>query len=371
MRLLFVSGTTTGGSAVSTHELAWALAARGHSVGILVRERARARSGLVAPAPTGPLNSLRATSERTLRALRRVVRTTPGTSTPAHGVDVWTSSTPQRVLEQLCSSFHPDVAIVSSVPRNAWAQMRAALRRSGVPSVLYVREAATLEHVPIADLRPDLTLTNSAALRDAVALLGIAASSVPSMIDFGRCEVVSSRASVLFVNPIRSRGLAIAVALAADNPDVPFAFQLSWPLDRRDERALRAEVAVHSNVELRGHESDPARIYRDARVLLLPYHVDQRPRVVAEAQWNGIPVVASDLPGHREAVGDGGVLVPLDASRASWSTALRSIWDADDGAQRLGAAARAHAARAEQDGERVVRRFEELMTALVSGAGLS
>ena len=57
-----------------------------------------------------------------------------------------------------------------------------------------------------------------------------------------------------------------------------------------------------------------------ARVLLVPYRVDNRPRVVAEAQSNGIPVPASALPAHREA-GTRGVLVPGDASIRAWGDA--------------------------------------------------
>jgi glycosyltransferase involved in cell wall biosynthesis len=317
----------------------------------------------VAAASPGLLTGIAATSARVGRALRRVAAVHPGEVTLDRGVELWTCDAPERALDELCATFHPDVVIVSSVPRNAWASMRACLRRRGVCSVLYVREAATVEHVPIADLRADLTLVNSTALLESITALGVPAAYVPSMIDFTKCEVESTRTAVLFVNPIRSRGLAIALALAADHPDLPFAFQLSWPLDARDERSLRTQVSPHPNIEVRDHEPDAARVYRDARVLLVPYWVDQRPRVVAEAQWNGIPVLASDLPGHRESVGDGGLFVSLDAGRAAWSAALRTLWDDGPVAQRLAAAARAHATRPEQDTLAVVRSFEALVTA--------
>ena len=280
-------------------------------------------------------------------------------------MDVWISAAAERALPALHRSFRPEVVIVNSVHRSAWRSIRGWLRQAGTPTVLYVREAATLEHVPIAEMPPDLTLANSEVLRRGVIALGVPASCVPSLIEFGRCEVATSRDVVLFVNPIPSRGLAIAVALAADNPDRRFAFQVSWPLRRRDERALRGAINGYRNIELREYEPHAARVYRDARVLLLPYRVDQRPRVVAEAQYNGIPVLASDLSGHREAVGPGGLFVPPDGTRDAWTAGLRTLLD-DVTAGPIIAAARAHARRADQDAAQIVQQFEALMASVVS-----
>lgn len=364
--MLFVSGTTTGGSAASTHELAQVLAARGNQVGILARRRAHPRAGLVAPTPMSRVGGLAALPARAWRSARRATLTKPASSALHGDVHIWTSAAPDRVLPFVQQSFRPDVVIVNSVPRNAWRSMRASLQRVGVPAVLYVREAATLEQVPIVDLRPDLTVANCEALQRVVVALGVPACYVPSVIDFDQCEIVSTREVVLFVNPVETRGLSIALALAADNPGVRFAFQLSWPLGRRDERALRDEIGAYRNIELREYEPCPARIYRDARALLLPYLVDQRPRVVAEAQHNGIPVLASDLLGHREAVGPGGMFVAVDAARDAWSAALRTLLD-DATSRELGDAARAHARRADQDAEHIAEQFENLMRTVASG----
>jgi glycosyltransferase involved in cell wall biosynthesis len=187
------------------------------------------------------------------------------------------------------------------------------------------------------------------------------------VIEVDQCDVHTSSEVVLFVNPLASRGLAVAVALASERPDVRFAFQVSWPLRKHDERALRRRISGHPNIELRSYESQPARVYRDARVLLLPYRFDQRPRVVTEAQWNGIPVLASDLPAHREAVGPGGLFVPLEAPPGEWATGLGALWDDDATYARLGSAARAHARRDDQDAARIVERFEALIEQVTRG----
>jgi glycosyltransferase involved in cell wall biosynthesis len=248
--------------------------------------------------------------------------------------------------------------------------MRQWLKTTGIPVVLYVREAATLEHIPLAELPPDLIVTNSDVHRERADALGLRPYTIPSLIEVEQCEVVSTRDTALFVNPLPSRGLTAVVALARARRDVHFAFQLSWPLRRRDQRALRHWTEGHPNIEIRAYEEEPARVYRDARVLLLPYRVDQRPRVVVEAQWNGIPVLATDLPAHREAVGVGGMFAPVEASPAEWTAAFGALWDDRSTYEQLSASARAHARREEQDPARIAARFESLTEKVAQSAGV-
>ena len=369
MRLLFLSGTPTGGSAVSTRQLAERLAARGHEVGLLVQQRTRGRVGLVAP-PRGRLvNSVITAPGRVWRALKRAVTTQPRRVGCRNGVEEWTGAAPEQVLTSLCAAWRPDVVVVSSVHRRAWIAIHSSMTRARIPVVLYVREEATFEHIPIAQLRPDLTVTNSGAHRTRAEELGVQAYTIPSLIEVDQCNEETTREVALFVNPLPSRGLAVAVALARERPDVRFAFQLSWPLRRRDHRALRRWMRGRPNIVLRTWEPQCSRVYRDARMLVLPYRVDQRPRVVVEAQWNGIPVLATDLPAHREAVGSGGLFVAADAPLTEWVEAFGTLWDDGSIYERDCASARAHARREDQDPARITGRFESLMEQVLRGAG--
>lgn len=369
MRLLFLSGTPTGGSVVATRQLAQRLAARGHNVGLLVQRRTRPRAGLVEPEHNQQIRWVIAAPERALRALRRATTTQPTRAGNREGVEEWTSAAPEQVLPRLCAEWRPEVVVVNSVHRRAWTVIRSWLKNAEIPVVLYVREAATLEHIPIAELRPDRTVTNTDAYRRRLAVLDLPACTIPSLIEIEQCEVDTTREVALFVNPLPSRGLAVAVALARERPDVRFVFQLSWPLRRRDHRALRRWIRGRPNIQLRTYEPQTARVYRDARVLLLPYQVDQRPRVVAEAQWNGVPVLAADLPAHREAVGSGGLFVPADAPPAEWATAFGTLWDDGSTYERVSASAWSHARREDQDPARIAARFESLMERVARGVG--
>jgi glycosyltransferase involved in cell wall biosynthesis len=126
-----------------------------------------------------------------------------------------------------------------------------------------------------------------------------------------------------------------------------------------------ARAAGFPNVEFRPRTTDLGIIYRDARLLFVPHRLDNRPRVVAEAQANGIPVVASGYPGLVEAVGPGGVLVDSEAPDGAWIDAVGRLWDDAGHYQQLVEAALGHAARPEIDPEVVTSRFEEAMRRLV------
>ena len=72
------------------------------------------------------------------------------------------------------------------------------------------------------------------------------------------------------------------------------------------------DVRDMPNVELIPATSDMRSVYARTRVLLMPSEHESWGRVAVEAMSSGIPVVATDLPGPREAIGDGGFLVELD-----------------------------------------------------------
>jgi glycosyltransferase involved in cell wall biosynthesis len=49
--------------------------------------------------------------------------------------------------------------------------------------------------------------------------------------------------------------------------------------------------------------------------------------VATEAQFSGIPVIATNDGGLPESVGDGGILVERNANIVEWHNALRELWD--------------------------------------------
>jgi glycosyltransferase involved in cell wall biosynthesis len=368
MRILFVSGTSIGGSAHSTRELADRLVEHGHDVAILFRvERAPRQRQIHKRAINLVVKLGRSPLARPVDAVAATIGRRPQRVDEPVSYEVWETTIPENSFPTVMKSFGPDVVVASSIGRVAWRRIRARLADLGIPSVLYMREQSALGHLTISKAPPDLLLANAHTYVERAAALGHPALMVPSVVSVDRYLVKSSREHVLFVNPVESYGLETALALAAARPDVTFAFVEWWELDDAQRAALEAELRRLPNVVLRPATTDPGAVYADARVLLAPFLLDGRPRVVLEAQANGIPVLASDLPALRETVGPDGHFVGSESPVAEWAAALSDLIDDPDRYERAVDVARAHAHREEVDPDVIVSRFERALADLVAG----
>jgi glycosyltransferase involved in cell wall biosynthesis len=359
MRILFVSGTSMGGAAKSTHELAAALCDRGHHVVTLMAvdeaRRLRALHDEVLDASVR-LRPLAPAIHRVRRRIGAAPRPDGGRPYPA-----LRAAKPANALRRVVAEHRPDVVIANSLERPEWRQIHDDLSALGIPKVLYLRERTAIGHLVRGGLPGDLLLSNATGHADEAAALGFSAEVVPSVVDTSRAVVESTREHVVYVNPVPLFGLDIALALAEDRPDVPFTFVRSWPLEPDAERELLAAVAVRPNVSIQEFSADPRDVYRRARVVLLPYRHPGRPRVVPEAQASAIPILGSTEDGLAEAIGPGGRTVPVDAGRRAWANGLAAMWDDPTAYALLVDATRTWAGRAEISTTAIVDRFEALL----------
>jgi glycosyltransferase involved in cell wall biosynthesis len=191
--------------------------------------------------------------------------------------------------------------------------------------------------------------------------------TVLPLVPRARYRVDSSRSVALFVNPIPQKGLGTVLRLAEARPDVSFAFTLGWAIDDQALRRLSAEARRLGNVDVRPSTGDPAELYGDARVVLVPStYPEAWGRVAGEAQASGIPVIASALGGLPEAVGDGGLLVEPEAGVEGWLDALALLWDDAAAYSRLASLADLNSRRADAASPEIVDRFETLLRQITS-----
>lgn len=154
---------------------------------------------------------------------------------------------------------------------------------------------------------------------------------------------------------VAARFVAVGGHPARNPAAVPAATLAAW----------RAEGAV----EFPGHAEDMATVYRDAHLVVLPSYREGFPRVLMEAAASGRAVVATDVPGCRDAVipGETALLVPPRDAGALAAAMRRLIEDATL-RQRMGAAGR-RLAEAHFGVERVVERHLALYEELLRDAG--
>ena len=367
MRLLFVSSTTGGGSGRSQRELARHLMVSGHDVHFLVDDKSPARgrrwiyeqlSDLAVRVGDRPGGQI-------VRALERL----PGRRTETLELEGFTHVTtpvPQNAVERVLDDLRPDVVVGNSLVRLSWRRIRAACERRHIPTVLYVREITSFDHL-LPDEMPDAVVANARSLVAAVEERGVACAYVPSVVDLSSTRTDSTREVALVINLVATHGIDLVWELAGRLPEIPFVLQESWPLDSDALTRIRARAADLPNVEFRRAQPPGPELYGDARILLVPHRIDNRPRVITEAQSNGIPVITSSHPGLAEAVGDGGVTVNPDDVDA-WCDQIGSLWTDGERYADLSQRALLHSQRAELGPERITAAFERVLTTAIASA---
>jgi glycosyltransferase involved in cell wall biosynthesis len=279
-----------------------------------------------------------------------------------------TGLAPGDALLELFNRWLPDVVVVTAGGRyfHDWTRPLVTSARGVVPCVLYLHDSDALELLGEPQIEPEVVWgcadTRTAAARDA----GFDAITIPPLVEPSRYRTISTREVVLYVNPVKSKGVRVAITLAALLRDIPFVFLRSWNLHEPYLTELRGMADALGNIELTGPTDDVRQHYARARVLLAPYDDLSRPRVVSEAQLSGIPAVACDDAGFREVVGPGGILVPRDAAMTQWVRALSLLWGDDDAYQRYSEAALRYVERPEGSAKAIVATVEESLRDAVS-----
>ena len=327
-----------GGVTSTTHWLALELARRGHQAAVLTFEALPAGDAL------------------------RV----------DHSLDYPVFAAPRTDLAvaPVVASFGADVVVVAAVNRERSGWSRSVLEGAApLPALLYVHDVGGVELAAAVGPAVGGVATVSDFLTTEIRAHGGDGVTVPPIVPRARYRVDSSRTVALFVNPIPQKGLDTALALARARPDVSFAFTRGWAMDDGALRELQAEARRIGNIQVRPGTDDPAELYGDARVVLVPStYPEAWGRVAGEAQASGIPVIASAVGGLPEAVGDGGLLVDPSAGVDAWLEAFALLWDDQE-------AYAGHASRAELNGRRAdaaavesADRFETLLRQSTSAA---
>ncbi|HEY3379267.1 MAG TPA: glycosyltransferase [Armatimonadota bacterium] len=139
------------------------------------------------------------------------------------------------------------------------------------------------------------------------------------------------------------KGIDLLLAAAEEFlPDFPDARVMIWG-DGPERRALQrlARRLRVKRVAFYGEASEPWRAYAVMNIFCAPSRWEAGPYAVLEAMACGLPVVASDVPGHADYLehGESGLLVPADLP-GPLDGALRSLLRDTDEREALGEAAR-------------------------------
>jgi glycosyltransferase involved in cell wall biosynthesis len=352
MRILFASEfmylpQAFGGAQSSTHELATALAKRGHAAAV---------AAMLSPSGFVGLQT------RVLSRLmpRRKVRDS------FLGYSVYRRWKVLDALPELVDEFRPDFAVVQP---SCQVPLAREFARLGVPVAVYLRDVEwyQLEGDP-RELGNVTFLANShftaERFREEFSLPAVVIPPVFKAEDY---RTSPSGDNVTFINPHSHKGVDIAAELVARCPDIPFSFVRSW--DIPEQEAFLGELkSKNQNLTLAGPTRKMKDIYGRAKILLAPSRWEEAwGRVATEAQFSGIPVLASNRGGLPESVGPGGIQLDPDGPIEDWVEALRRLWFDKAFYADLSAKALAYAERPQINPERQIDLLLETAQTAIRG----
>lgn len=353
MRILFATDHTYlpqrfGGAESSTHDLCTYLLKKNHEVLVLAKILPWNRTWLA--------NRVRGAIGRHPCPADRIM------GYPVHrGWDL------QKGFEAIASSAKLDAVV--AMAECAYILPKAVER--GVGAFLYLRDVEFTKRgfLDQARLTTDGKLSALGRSIDYIAnsdfvaryfadAYGVAPTTITPLIhlDKYRTTVAPERVLSMCLHPLKGDDLAFR--LAERCRDLPFEFRQSWPIAEPSWQAYAERSRKLGNVALLRPTHELKELYRHARVLLVPSRWREAyGRVVAEAQANGIPVIATDIGGLPESVGPGGLLVPPDAPVEQWEDALRRLWTDQALYRDLSDKAVRHAHRAEAAPDALVEKL--------------
>jgi glycosyltransferase involved in cell wall biosynthesis len=273
--------------------------------------------------------------------------------TVAHRLD-------ELVALLVLARLRPAVAYLNTVKSGCY--VRPALRL-GIPVVLHAHETGalaetTLRRYPVGRRWNEVRLVacSTAARDDLARVVEVPAARIGVVHSPVDVDLVAERArspedrpapqapfvvgACGSVNEGKGTDLWLEMARAVRDrrPDQPILFRWvggrrgNWPDD------IAHGLGVDDVVEFTGSVANPHPLLAGTDVFTLPSRGDAFPLVVLEAMTHGRPIVAFDVGGVREQVGDAGVVVP-PADPEAMADAVVALLDDRAERERLGAEA--------------------------------
>lgn len=221
-------------------------------------------------------------------------------------------------LDQRLREYQPDVVLGDASPTCPLLNYSA---RQGYPSFYFVRSlrgfengAAVPDQIhPIANSPFSASITTQLTHKEVGVVL--------PFVDLERYHVTErDRQYITFINPVPPKGIDVAIEIVRCLPQERFLFvRGKWTCyTDKDLEDFLKPISKLPNVEIWDHQQDMRQVYAVTDILLVPSQFEETfGRVIVEAQFNGIPVVAAHVGGISYTLGQGGILIePKDKTQA-------------------------------------------------------
>jgi glycosyltransferase involved in cell wall biosynthesis len=268
----------------------------------------------------------------------------------------------EESLNTVAAALEPDAIVVLTGDNTA--TMIIAAMDTELPVAVYIHNVEFREFGGILLPDPDICYFSNSQFttRRLRSLFGIESTPLLPLVQPDLYTMEPSREKVLFINPSLLKGVEMFFQVAERLPHIPFRVFESWNLTAPWRSYCHSRVEDLSNVEWCSPTRDITTLYGAARLLMMPSVWEEAyGRSAVEAQLSGIPVVASRRGGLPEAVGEGGIIMNVDALADEWAGVIHSLYTDETLYDELSKKATANATRMEMSSDYIVA---TLLTAL-------
>ena len=286
------------------------------------------------------------------------------------GFRIFRATNPLKSISALCSTLRPDIAVVVDGHQEGFIEECQSI---DIPVAVWFFQVESYYYRNHLLDNTLLYLASSQFVATRIyGLFGVKAQVVSPYIEQLRYHKPRQGKRVLFVNPVREKGVEIIFQLAQHRPTHAFNIVESWGISI-DWRAICFERALRcGNIEWFTATSDMNAIFDQTRLLVLPrFNEEGFCRLATEAQLGGIPVLSSDRGHLPDNVGPGGVVVKIDDDVQVWLKHLDRFVADESYFQQMSERARSHALRDELNGKGIIDHLLTLLTGQIAKYKLS
>jgi glycosyltransferase involved in cell wall biosynthesis len=336
-RIALVLGTSTGGVGEHVRSLAGGLVDRGHTVAVLGPSATQERFDFTATgAAFRPVEISTGTRPlRDVRAIGRLRSALRGADVVhAHGLRAGTLAGLGRRGAPMVCTWHNALLVTGARAAALVALERYAARAADVTLAVSPDLARRATHLGARDVRhayvpapprPQASPEARERLR-----LELGAGDRPVVLSVGRLQRQKGQTTLLdAAEAWAERDLVPFVVLAGEGPDRP--------------ALVDASTRLNVPVVLLGHRSDVPDLLAACDVVVVPARWEGQPLIVQEALRAGRALVATDVGGIPDLVGDAAILVPY-GDPAALASAVAAVLEDPELANRLEAAGPVQAA---------------------------
>lgn len=228
-------------------------------------------------------------------------------------------------FDEYLAEYQPDV--VWSTGFNSLPLLQRA-RQSGCGALWYIQDCRPeLHDLQTAGSQNIEIIACSDFIKQRMKkLASVESTTVYPLIDYRDYLVKdNSKKYVTFINPRPVKGYETFLKIAGRSPDVEFLVVEAWPLGENFS-AVEQQLGCLPNVTFMPQTTDVRKVFSQTKILLVPSVVeDAAPRVIREAQINGIPVIGSRRGGIAEITGEGGLIIDDYENAASWASVIHTL----------------------------------------------